>query len=139
MPAGYEYHLDHRVVDAACWDVVTLAEWGEYLAAAARLPCDLRGAVEYLDLSEALAIRVNGVGALQIACCYEGLLDRGIRGTVIHAPDPGIQQAAEEVIRTCSRLAGGLPDGYRFCGFPIGLGEVHGFLDHGLAGGALVA
>ena len=51
MPAGYEYHLDYRVIDAAAWDYVSLVDMETYLEGASLLPNDLRGAVEYLDLS----------------------------------------------------------------------------------------
>ena len=59
MPAGYEYNLDHRVIDAAAWDIVTLVDLETYFEEAAQLPNDLRGAVEYLDLSEAVTLQVE--------------------------------------------------------------------------------
>ena len=54
MPAGYEYEIDHRVIHGAAWDHVTLDDLEHYLSEAARLPDDLRGAIEYLDLSEVI-------------------------------------------------------------------------------------
>ena len=90
MPAGFEYHLDYRVIDAAAWDVVTLADLEGYFLRAARLPDNLEGAVAYLDLSEAVALQVSDVGAMQLSPACEQFIDRGIRGIVIHAPDHAI-------------------------------------------------
>ena len=131
MPAGYEYHLDHRVIDSAAWDHVTLVDLETYLEGASHLSNDLRGAVEYLDLSEALSLQVSYVGALQLAPRYERLIDRGIRGTVIYAPDEAIYEVASTLIATCSLVGGGLPDGYRLSRTPVALRNVHHFLDQG--------
>ena len=133
MPAGYEYHLDHRVIDAAAWDHVTLVDMEHYLEEASHLPNDLRGAVEYLDLSEVLSLQVSYVGALQLAPWYERLIDRGIRGSVIYAPEEEIHELANTVIATCSMVGGGLPDGYRLSRTPIALRNVHHFLEQGAA------
>lgn len=135
MPAGYEFHLDYRVIDAAAWDHVTLSDLENYLDEAARLPNDLRGAVEYLDLSEAISMQVSYVGALQLAPWYERLIDRGIRGSVIYAPDDEIYEVASTIIATCSIVGGGLPDGYRLTRTPVPLRAVQGFLDQETAGG----
>ena len=79
MPAGYEYHLDHRVIDAAAWDHVTLVDMEHYLEQASQLPNDLRGAVEYLDLSEVLGhvLLDDGLRRLEIVEHHRahGLLD----------------------------------------------------------------
>ena len=133
MPAGYEYHLDHRVIDAAAWDHVTLVDMEHYLEEASHLPNDLRGAVEYLDLSEVLSLQVSYVGALQLAPWYERLIDRGIRGSVIYAPEEEIHELASTVIATCSMVGGGLPDGYRLSRTPVALRNVHHFLEQGAA------
>ena len=129
MPAGYEYHLDHRVIDAAAWDHVTLVDLEHYLSGAAQIPNDLRGAVEYLDLSEALSVQVSYVGALQLVPWYERLIDRGIRGSVIHAPGDDIYEVASTITATCSLVEGGLPDGYHITRSPVALRNVHHFLD----------
>ena len=131
MPAGYEYDLDHGVIDAAAWDHVTLDDLEHYLAEASLLPNDLRGAVEYLDLSEVLSLQISYVGALQLAPWYEGLIDRGIKGSVIYAPDPSIHDLAGTVIATCSVVGGGLPEGYRLTRNPVALSQVHHFLEEG--------
>lgn len=133
MPAGYEYNLDHRVIDAAAWDHVTLTDLETYLDEAARLPNDMRGAVEYLDLSEAASMQISYVGALQLAPWYERLIDRGIRGSVIYAPADETYAAASTIISTCSIVGGGLPDGYRLTRQPVDLRDVHRFLDEGSA------
>ena len=65
MPAGYEFEIDHRVIHGAAWDHVTLDDLEHYMVEASRLPGDLRGAVEYLDLSEVITLQVSMVGALQ--------------------------------------------------------------------------
>tara|TARA_B100000927_G_scaffold139546_1_gene112648 strand:+ start:54 stop:485 length:432 start_codon:yes stop_codon:yes gene_type:complete len=129
MPAGYEYHLDHRVIDAAGWDHVTLVDLELYLDRASRLPNDLRGAVEYLDLSEALSVQVSSVGALQLVPWYERLIDRGIRGSVIYVPAEEIQEVVNSIITSCSLIAGDLPDGYHLTSTPVALRNVHHFLD----------
>lgn len=131
MPAGYEYNLDHRVIDAAAWDIVTLVDLETYLQEASHLSNDLRGAVEYLDLSEALSMRISYVGALQLAPWYERLIDRGIRGSVIYAPSEDTYEVASTLISTCSIVGGGLPDGYRLSRTPVALRSVHHFLDQG--------
>jgi len=131
MPAGYEYNLDHRIIDAAAWDVVSLVDLECYLEEASRLPNDLRGAVEYLDLSEVLSMNVSYMGALQLAPWYERLIDRGIRGSVLYAPDEETYEVASTLISTCSTVGGGLPDGYRLSRSPIALRNVHYFLDQG--------
>lgn len=131
MPAGYEYNLDHRVVDAAAWDIVTLADWERYLEQAATLPNDLRGAVEFVDLSEAVSVQVSYMGAMQLAPYYETFLDRGIRGSVIYVPDEELYEVASMIISTCSVVGGGLPDGYRLTTRPIPLHDVHRFLEQG--------
>lgn len=133
MPAGYEYHLDYRVIDAAAWDHVSLVDMETYLEEASHLPNDLRGAVEYLDLSEAISMKVSYVGALQLAPWYERLIDRGIRGSVIYAPNEQIYEVASTIIATCSIVGGGLPDGYRLSRTPIALRNMHHFLDQGAA------
>ena len=119
MPAGYEYEIDHRVIHGAAWDHVTLDDLEHYLSEAARLPDDLRGAIEYLDLSEVITLQVSTVGALQLAPWYEALFDRGIRGSVIFAPDEEVHEIAETIISTCSMVSGGLPDGYCLTRQPI--------------------
>ena len=129
MPAGYEYHLDHRVIDAAAWDQVTLADLEAYLDEVADLPNDLRGSVEYVDLSEAVTIKISYMGALQLATWYERLIDRGIRGSVIYAPDNEIYEVASTIIATCSIVGGGLPDGYRLTRNPIPVRNVQHYLD----------
>ena len=96
MPAGYEYHLDYRVIDAAAWDYVSLVDMETYLEGASLLPNDLRGAVEYLDLSETLSVQVSYVGALQLAPWYERLIDRGIRGSVIYPPHEETYETAKD-------------------------------------------
>ncbi|MFP6880833.1 MAG: hypothetical protein VCA34_07780 [Roseibacillus sp.] len=131
MPAGYEYHLDYRVIDAAAWDYVSLVDMETYLEGASLLPNDLRGSVEYLDLSETLSVQVSYVGALQLAPSYERLIDRGIRGSVIYAPHEETYEIANTIIATCSIVGGGLPDGYRLSRTPIALRNVHHFLDQG--------
>ena len=131
MPAGYEYNLDHRVIDAAAWDIVSLVDLETYFEEAAQLPNDLRGSVECLDLSEAVALQVSYVGALQLAPWYERLIDRGVRGSVIYAPDEEVFQLAETIVSTCSLVGGGLPDGYRLTRTPVALRNVHHFLDQG--------
>lgn len=131
MPAGYEYHLDYRVIDAAAWDLVTLADLENYLEEAAKLPNDLRGAVEYLDLGEVVGMQISYMGALQLAPWYEQLIDRGIRGSVIYAPGEETFELASTIISTCSIVGGGLPDGYRLTRSPISLDQVHQFLDQG--------
>ncbi|MFP6866580.1 MAG: hypothetical protein VCA35_11605 [Roseibacillus sp.] len=131
MPAGYEYHLDYRVIDAAAWDYVSLVDMETYLEGASLLPNDLRGAVEYLDLSESLSVQVSYVGALQLAPSYERLIDRGIRGSVIYAPHEETYEIANTIIATCSIVGGGLPDGYRLSRTSIALRNVHHFLDQG--------
>ncbi len=131
MPAGYEYDLDHRVIDAAAWDHVTLVDLEQYLEEASQLPNDLRGAVEYLDLSEVLSLQISSVGALQLAPWYESLIDRGIRGSVIYAPDDKLHELANTVIATCSMIGGGLPDGYRLTRSPVDLKDVHRYLEQG--------
>ena len=131
MPAGYEYDLDHRVIDAAAWDHVTLVDLEQYLEEASQLPNDLRGAVEYLDLSEVLSLQISSVGALQLAPWYESLIDRGIRGSVIYTPDDELRELANTVIATCSMIGGGLPDGYRLTRSPVDLKDVHRYLEQG--------
>ena len=131
MPAGYEFQIDHRVIHGAAWDHVTLDDLEHYMADASRLPGDLRGAVEYLDLSEAITLQVSTVGALQLAPWYESLIDRGIRGSVIFAPDEEVYEIAETIIATCSIVGGGLPDGYRLTTSPVALRNVHHFLQQG--------
>lgn len=131
MPAGYEYDLDYRVIDAAAWDHVTLVDLETYLAEVSHLPNDLRGAVEYLDFSEAVSVQVSYVGALQLAPWYERLIDRGIRGSVLYAPSAETYEVASTIIATCSIVGGGLPDGYRLTRRPVPLREVHHFLDQG--------
>ena len=131
MPAGYEYHLDYRVIDAAAWDHVSLVDMESYLEGASHLPNDLRGAVEYLDLSESLSLQVSYVGALQLAPWYERLIDRGVRGSVIYAPNEEIYQVASTIVATCSMVGGGLPDGYRLSRTPIALRNMHHYLDQG--------
>ena len=129
MPAGYEYHLDYRVIDAAAWDHVTLVDLEHYLQRAAQIPNDLRGAVEYLDFSEALSVQVNSVGALQLVPWYEHLVDRGIRGSVIYAPNDQIFEVASTIMTNCALVLGGLPDGYRLSRTPVALRNVHHFLE----------
>ena len=131
MPAGYEYDLDHRVINAAAWDHVTLDDLEHYLEEASLLPNDLRGAVEYLDLSEVLSLQVSYVGALQLAPWYERLIDRGIKGSVIYAPEEEIHELASTVIATCSLVGGGAPEGYRLSRTPVALRNVHHFLEQG--------
>jgi hypothetical protein len=131
MPAGYEYHLDYRVIDAAAWDHVSLVDIETYLEEASHLPNDLRGAVEYLDLSESLSLQVSYVGALQLAPWYERLIDRGVRGSVIYAPSKEIYEVASTIIATCSMVGGSLPDGYRISRTPIALRNMHHYLDQG--------
>ena len=131
MPAGYEYNLDHRIIDAAAWDIVSLVDLESYLEEASHLPNDLRGAVEYLDLSETVSLNVSYMGALQLAPWYERLMDRGIRGSVIYAPNEEAYEVASTLISTCSIVGGGLPDGYRLSRTPIALRNVHHFLDQG--------
>ncbi|MDE0595475.1 MAG: hypothetical protein ABGZ49_17475 [Akkermansiaceae bacterium] len=131
MPAGYEYHLDYRVIDAAAWDHVSLVDMETNLEEASQLPNDLRGAVEYLDLSESLSLQVSYVGALQLAPWYERLIDRGVRGSVIYAPNEEIYEVASTIIATCSMVGGGLPDGYRLSRTPIALRNMHHYLDQG--------
>lgn len=133
MPAGYEYNLDHHVIDAAAWDVVTLVDMESYLEEAAQLPNDLRGAVEYLDLSEAVSMKISNVGALQLALWYERLIDRGILGSVIYAPSDHTYEAANTILSTCSVVGGTLPDGYRLSRTPIALQNVQHFLEQGVA------
>jgi hypothetical protein len=98
---------------------------------ASQLPGDLRGAVEYLDLSEVITLQVSMVGALQLAPWYESLIDRGIRGSVIFAPDEEVYEIAETIIATCAQMGGGLPDGYRLTSTPVALTNVHHFLKQG--------
>jgi len=136
---GYEYDLDCRVIAVAGWDVVTLPEWEDYLAAAAALPSDLRGAIEYVDLSEAFAIRMNEVGALQLALWYEGLLQRGLEGTAICAPNEAVYRTAGMIVSTCARLGGGLPGGYRLTRHPLRLRGVRRFLSEGPEATPMVA
>ena len=131
MPVGYEFHLDHRVLDAAGWDVVTLAELEDLFRSAANLPDSLEGVVEYLDLSEALALQMTAVGALQLASFYERLLDRGLRGLVIYAPDPETYALASTIAATCSIAGGGVAGGFRLTPTPIPLHEVHRALEPG--------
>ena len=131
MPAGYEYQIDHRVIHGAAWDHVTLDDLEHYMADASRLPGDLRGAVEYLDLSEVITLQVSMVGALQLAPWYESLIDRGIRGSVIFSPDEEVYEIAETIIATCAQVGGGIPDGYRLTSAPVALRNVHHFLKQG--------
>jgi hypothetical protein len=102
-----------------------------YLEGASHLPNDLRGAVEYLDLSESLSLQVSYVGALQLAPWYERLIDRGVRGSVIYAPNEEIYEVASTIIATCSMVGGGLPDGYHLSRTPIALRNMHHYLDQG--------
>ena len=131
MPAGYEFQIDHRIIHGAAWDHVTLDDLERYMVEASQLPGDLRGAVEYLDLSEVITLQVSMVGALQLAPWYESLIDRGIRGSVIFAPDEEVYEIAETIIATCAQMVGGLPDGYRLTSTPLPLTNVHHFLKQG--------
>ena len=135
MPSAFEYHLDYLIIDAAAWDVVTLEDLESYMVRSARLPDNLRGSVEYLDLGEAVSLNVTPVGAMQLTPAYEGLIDRGIRGSVIYAPDDRIYEGARMLIATCAVIGGGLPDGYRLTRTPVPLQDLHCYLDgeHGMS------
>lgn len=128
MPAGYEFHIDHQIIHGAAWDHVTLDDLEHYMAEAAQLPDDLRGAVEYLDLSEVITLQISAVGALQLAPWYERLIDRGIRGSIIFAPDEEVYEIAETIISTCSMVGGGLPDGYLLTRASVSLPAAHHLL-----------
>lgn len=128
MPADYAYNIDHGVIEASAWDMVTQWDLAGYLEEAAASPGDLSHAVEYLDLGEAADVNISQMGALQICAAYEKLRDRGIRGSVIYAPSEKIYETAKMMIATFASVGGELPMGYRLTRTPVAIRDVHALL-----------
>ena len=84
--------------------------------------------LEYIDFGEAAGLNISQLGALQIASEYEKLIDRGIRGSVIHAPTDAIYEAAKTMIATLVSVGGERPEGYRLTRTPLAIRDVPAFL-----------
>lgn len=130
MPARFELNIDHQVIEMEAWDVVTQGDLERYWEEVATLPDDLGKTIEYLDFSKASDLALCPLGALQLARFYEGLVDRGLRGCVICAPDRESFEKAGMLIDTLTDICGDLPEGYRLTKAPLPAAEVRSFL-HG--------
>jgi hypothetical protein len=128
MPANYELNIDHNVIEVSAWDNVGLGDIEEYQEELATLPNDLGKAIEYIDLSQATDITICPLGALQIARSFEKLMDRGLRGCVIHAPNDKCREVARMLISTFTSVCGDLPEGYRLTSTPLAIKDVRHFL-----------
>jgi len=128
MPANYELNIDHGVIEVCAWDLVTLADLAAYLREVSTLPNDLSTVLEYIDLGGATELNISQLGALQIAAHYEKLVDRGIQGSVIHAPSDKIYEAARTMIATFVSVGGDLPHGYRLTRTPLAIRDVRPYL-----------
>ena len=112
MPADFEYDIDHKMVDIAAWDHVSIDDLLSCFQRLATLPGNLTDSIQYLDLSEAKAIAISSTGAMQLGAAYEDLLDRGLRGMVIFAPDEDVAGTAGMIMSTLADLIGSFPDGF---------------------------
>ena len=128
MPANYELNIDHQVIEVAAWDNVGLGDIGKYLEELATLPADLGKTIEYIDLGQVTDLVMCPLGALQIAHAYEKLIDRGLRGCVIYAPDKKSHETARMLISTFTSVCGDLPEGYRLTKTPLAIGDVRSYL-----------
>lgn len=139
MPANYELNIDHQVIEVAAWDTVGLGDIEEYIEEMATLPDDLGKTIEYLDLGQVTDLVICPLGALQIARAYEKLMDRGLRGCVIYAPDEKSRETARMLISTFTSVCGDLPEGYRLTKTPLAIGDVRSYLHSREDSVALVA
>jgi hypothetical protein len=131
MPANYELNIDHQILEVAAWDIVTLGDLEEYLDEAATLPNDLSKTIQYMDFEEATETILCSTGALQLCRSWEKLMDRGLRGSVVHAPDDASYEIARMLMGTFAAVCGSLPEGYRLTRTPVEIKNVRPFL-HGV-------
>lgn len=129
MPADFEYNIDHRMVDMAAWDHVSLDDLADCFERMDALPGNLSQSVQYLDLSEASALVISHTGALQLGTVYEKILNKGIRGLVIFAPAEQVAEKISMIISTLSDIIGPFPDGFHLVRAHMPASEVSGFID----------
>lgn len=128
MPADFEYDIDHRMVDMAAWDHVTLDDLADCFERLDALPGDLSDSVQYLDLSEASTLVVSHTGAMQLGTVYEKLLARGIRGIVIFAPAEQVAERVGMIMNTLSELIAPFQDGFYIIRAPMAAAEVPAYI-----------
>lgn|GEM_PF-827072 len=128
VPADFEFNIDHQMVEMAAWDHVSIDDLLHCFEHLATLPGNLDGSVQYLDLSEASTIMVSESGAVQLGKVYEDLLDRGLRGMVIFAPDEEVAGKAGMIMTTLAELSGDFPDGFYIIRAPMPAEKVRAHL-----------
>ena len=128
MPADFEYNIDHRLIDMAAWDHVSIDDFVDCFRRLNALPGDLSDTVEYIDLGEASYLSISHQGALQLATEYESLRDRGLRAIVIYAPGDNTHQTVSMIMSTLASIVGELPSGFRIVRSPVSHSELRNFL-----------
>ena len=128
VPANFEYDIDHRLIDMAAWDHVSIDDLVDCFRRLNALPGDLSDTVEYLDLGEASFLSVSHQGALQLATEYEALLERGLRGIVIYAPGDNTNATVRMIMTTLAGIVGELPAGFRLVRTPVSHAKLREFL-----------
>jgi hypothetical protein len=86
MPIQYHYDPSLKVIFAKGIGVVSLTDLLEYGMQVLKTKEDLSGAVEYVDLSEAIDIAVSYNSASNMIEIYKQWISRGVKGSVLYAP-----------------------------------------------------
>ena len=128
MPADFEFNIDHRLIDMAAWDHVSIDEFVDCFRRLNALPGDLTDTIEYIDLGEASFLSISHQGALQLAAEYEHLLDRGLRGIVVYAPGDNTHSTVTMIMTTLASIVGELPSGFRIVRTPVALSKLREYL-----------
>lgn len=128
VPADFEYNIDHRLIDMAAWDHVSIDDFVDCFRRLNALPGDLSDTIEYIDLGEASFLSISHQGALQLATEYEALLERGLRGIIIYAPGDNTYRTVRMIMTTLASIVGELPAGFRLVRTPVSLPDLRNFL-----------
>ena len=128
VPADFEYNIDHRLIDMAAWDHVSIDDFVDCFRRLNALPVDLSDTVEYIDLGEASYLSISHQGALQLATEYETLRERGLRGIVIYAPGENTHATVKMIMSTLASIVGDLPKGFRLVRTPVSPSELRSLL-----------
>jgi hypothetical protein len=128
MPVNYELNIDHQVIEIAAWDVVTLGDLDDCQEELATLPADLGKTIAYLDFGQVTDMVICPLGALQIARSFEKIMDCGLRGCVVYAPNDACHETARMLISTFASVCGDLPEGYRLTRSPLAIRDVRSFV-----------
>ncbi len=86
MPIEFQYDEENRVIITKGTGVVSMDELIVYGRNVLNLDGDLKGAVEYVDLSQATDVELTYLSAKSMLSTYRKWMERGVKGSVFYVP-----------------------------------------------------